>query len=338
MLIHAQRRCFIVDRASCLGMMANNGRYTSAINFCVNFDTQALSYMMQYFLEQKNDNDISDFLCKLASSKMDYTPLPYYIENLGKDDASTRCGTWQSMMLYGFLMDALSENNIKNPPADFYKSEYALKADETYKYMHTAYNDPRFHMVLITQKIIYAILLKCCLLKLANKYSKAAIKEFFDFVAYDVGAFFDREVSVCYLFLSKNDFPLFFKHIKPNAKNILQKIRAMSWDLAHLRTLELMTSLDQNDNKVTFTLHSLMTYDKGLIEIVKALPAKSMVFHKGEYRIFFKHLLPEMVSELDLSEYFTPENKKKREQVRQNLNIDALISELENNICKGDVS
>ena len=328
---------FIVDRNSCLGMMANDGAYTSKIVVCINFDTQALSYITRYFFDRKNDYDIERFLSKLINSKADYTPIPYYMENIGKNDNGTKLGTWKIMMLYCFLIDARSANDILNPPADFYRSEYALKADETYRFMQETYNNPRFNIIPDTQKIVYALLLKCCILKLTDKYSKSFIKDFFDFVAYDVGLFLDREVAVCYLFLSKNEFPLFFKHIKPNAKNILQRIRAMSWDLTHLRTLEIMTSADQYDNDATFTLHALITYDKGLMEIVKALPAKAMAFYKDNYRIIFKHSLPDIVSEVDLSEYFSPEIQEKRVRTGKYQDINALISDLEKAIAKEGV-
>ena len=116
---------------------------------------------------------------------------------------------------------------------------------------------------------------------------------------------------------------------------MLGVIHGMAWDLTHIRIIEWFMALDQ-ENKKHFTNHYIVTYDRGLRDVLTSFPLDRIVFHNGEYREIFKQPLCLLAEDIDLAQLYT-ESSIHREEVRKSRDFaklkDNLIIEL-NEILK----
>ncbi|MBM7690303.1 hypothetical protein BCR24_03355 [Enterococcus ureilyticus] len=315
---------------------------------CINFDTQLISYMVDLF-ENKNiekHRDVYLFLKHVLKYKMDYTCIPYSIENCSKlYNEKTKIGVWKTLRTFFFFK---SMNNLKEFDK-FFSSNEPLMINREIEYETQSFvektmkplgknlstKDPRF-----MQKIIHCLILQVIIIKNSSKKGiKKKVELLFDFWFNQIGIFMYREIAICYLYL-KNDKKVekFFRKIQKNNENILGTISGMAWDLFHIRNLEKPMGSSENMD-ADFEMHLLATYDKGLKEILSSYPIKSISFYKSETMElrtypFYKYSIEELITEIDLEQFSKKRSQKNRNKIYEKTNFDYVINERENVLKK----
>jgi len=114
-------------------------------------------------------------------------------------------------------------------------------------------------------------------LKGQNKSSKNKMLELVQCVNKDLYAYVENEFFLAYLLFSKDKrVNSFFGVIQTNSKNVIPKIRAMAWDLFHLRNLESQVAY-RNSNSKHMYMHYFCSRDEGINEILELNPIRRMI-------------------------------------------------------------
>lgn len=329
---------FLLDEESAKRMLCV-GETTIPLTICLNLDTQILTDLRHFYEgnplvpEMFKDlvKDCTDFCC-------DYTCLPYMIENSSKlDDPQTLNEAVKTLNVY---------NHFKTQPLNEFKHGFPF-APDTYKETHTLVNmmneggSPYGELApfIKIQKAIQCLLLQCAIisLKFRKKSEKEKLLMLIDFVNSKLGILLERELSVCCLHL-KNDARVqkFFKKFKNSVSftNLKNAILSMSWDLFHLRLLEITTAMDMDRND-SISLHALVTRDYGFQDIIKVTPIDRMVVVqntgtlmptiKCKYSLSFRALVEKAFD----FERIVNCNHDLRAQIREKVDFDVLISVLQ---------
>jgi len=141
---------------------------------------------------------------------------------------------------------------------------------------------------------------------------------------------------LCYWYLNDDcRVSNFFAAVQPNTNEKIQKIKGMTWNLLHLRNLEMMMT-EENLTYAKVSLHYLITSDKRLVEIQKANPIKRMVTSGGSAHVLRKFEIPNLINELyceaenetKIQEFFQ-DTRENRNKVKNLNGIDKVIISLE---------
>lgn len=329
---------FVMDCDTATETLLHNGKSDVGIAGCVHFDTQIVSYLNRIYDCGVKDTTVYDtysFLKKVLEEKLDFTDDLYFIENGYKiSDEKVFKKMKECLLSYAHYKETTPEQfEMDFGRKDiFNSSDYSFveKVIENINIVERNY----FHEIF---DYIYCLLLKlACIDFSSNKSSKNKFLLLNTFVINELGTYFERELAVCYLYLYKNDkIQSFFKRFKRNANDLLGVIHGMAWDLTHIRIIEWFMALDQ-ENKKHFTNHYIVTYDRGLRDVLTAFPLDRIVFHNGEYKEIFKQPLCLLAEDIGLAQLYT-ESSIRREEVRKSRDFaklkDNLIIEL-NEILK----
>lgn len=177
----------------------------------------------------------------------------------------------------------------------------------------------------------YILLLKTICIEFANSKKSAQHKmmELFDFVNDRLGFFAERELEVCYYYFKHDDkTKKFFKRIQRNSNDLLNTISGMAWDLIHIRLIEQEFAIRPTD-KVRYAIHFLLTFDNGLKEILQINPIEQIAFYKEVPIPKLKHYWVDTIPGAE-EKLFSKENRQRRWQTFETMNLDKLKTILEN--------
>lgn len=315
---------FVLDYDTVAQTFLRNGKSDIQLLGCVHFDTQIVSYLNQIYDDKTKDTPVYDtytFLRKILEEKLDFTNDLYLIENAFKtNDAKTFEKMKDCLLSYAHY----KETTPKQFESDFGKRNIFNIND--HKFVDETINDidiliKKSSYIQNVFNSIYCILLKlACIEFSSNKSPKNKFLALNSFMINELGIYLERELAICYFYLYKKDnVKTFFKKFQKNSKNLIDVIQGMTWDLAHIRTIEIFMAQDQKGNKY-FSNHYMVTYDRGLRDILISFPLDRIVFYNGYYREIFKQPLALLVEDIDLTKLYD-ETIELRENVRKNRNL-----------------
>lgn len=324
---------FVLDYDTVVQTFLRNGKSDVKLVACVHFDTQIVSYLNQIYDDRTKDTPVYDtytFLRKILEEKLDFTDDLYLIENGSKtNDEKTFEKMKDCLLSYAHYKETTPEQ-FEN---DFSKKDIFNLED--HKFVEESINNidilikksSHFQNVFNS---IYCILLKlACIEFSSNKSSKNKFLLLNSFVINELGTYLERELAVCYFYLYKNEnVKTFFKKFQRNSKNLLGIIQGMAWDLAHIRTIELFMAQDQKESKY-FTNHYIVTYDRGLRDILISFPLDRIVFYNADYREIFKQPLALLVEDIDLTKLYDETT-----ELRANVRKERDFTKLKQNLIK----
>lgn len=309
-------------------------------NQCINLDTQVVSYMMRLFRSkdiEKNEfyNSTYKIMKYLLENKFDYSAYPYMLENSYKLETA-RIPIFEAMGVFEYIKNSDVEkfkNHFLNNDVNYINIIDVLHTDDTIKLMERMSNE--------TNKLKFQQSIKCLLLKTASLSlnTKLAFEEkaskLFQFSHDTLNLFLERELAICLMFLKNSNDPeifSFFKKIRKGNKKILSAIEGMAWDLLHIR--ELATSIFKNytlNSEQEFDMHSLLTFDRGLSEVLAAYPVKGLLSHKGELIWVFESSIEDITS-ANIRKYYTDEMIDERRNAHRNIKLKDILHKLEHEI------
>lgn len=316
--------------------MIGTGKSDYNIDVCVELDTQAVSYLKGIFVEYNQVLDchkIKPLIEYLQLPGVDYSCIPYLVENAAKKDGINKIECYRNiksfMLFKSFNYSAFLQNGICE--YDRQEEDIQLDADGLFNDMFSEKFTQAYEDFFKTQKSLYILLLKAIYIEFTNskKSTQNKIMELFDFVNEKLGFVAERELEVCYYYFKHDDkTKKFFKRIQRNSKDLLNTISGMAWDLTHIRLIEQEFAIRPTDG-VRFAIHTLLTFDNGLKEILQINPIEQIVFYKDisipklKYRWFDK--IPGAEEKL-----FSEESRKRRWQTFEKMDVDKLKTVLEN--------
>lgn len=293
------------------------------------FDVQALSYLRALYKGHNNESvlKIKSAVEYICDNKMCFDPVMYIFENAKKlRDIKTYETVYDNLIAYECLRQY--EKKILTFESDEYRndSNVIIGADYLFTGMQrigAKWDDLEAY---IPNRMIYALLLKAVLVQWTKNSVKQKITAVLNFSYNELGILFEREVAICYA-LFQNRLPKFFKRIKKGNKTILADIYGMAWDITHLWTAELVMAFNI-DLCADVEIPCILSFDKGMQEVIAEYPLKAVGMHKGiKYRSFAKKL-SDVIKEVDITKFIIPMEERNPQDVEK------LIFQLEKDVCK----
>lgn len=333
--------CLVLNKE--IALQANHQKQVSFYyKFGYVLDVQMMNYLSDYYQGKRSiPKHFISILNRCDKKETALDCAPYLLENGSKiSDPKIEAGVCKSYLPFVRFSQSGFEKFSTDYPFD--ESEY-LQLKEVVDLMKNEYMEGD-NSLIDTQKLIYCILLKTTIIHFTSRSQiKKKILELLKFVNEEIGLYFERELAICYWFLKDRNDPKicrFFKDIQIGSKkNLMNTLRGMAWDLFHLRWL--MTSMyngknhEINSNVANNIIYidSLVTQDKGLINIVQAYPIRCIIYKTGDImpKIIWKYSIVDIVEEIDVFDDFCS-NLETRQQVFRNIRLDLLIKDLEDQL------
>ncbi len=328
---------YAIDALICEDMI-RTGEAKYALDICVELDTQVVSYLKNIF---KGLSDVEiptnkrQLFSYLTNAGVNYSSLPYLVENATKIDADSFADCYQNLMSYEMFKcfdfaTYMETGNIcffrdmSNIQINTDNSFSDIKSNLFYEHMKDFYD---------MQKNIYCLLMKAVKIEITNSKKSAnnKMKMFIEFVNYKLGIFCEREMAICYYYFTHNEkTQKFFKKTKANSKKLKDTLKGMAWDLTHIRMLECLYDLRVSE-AVKFGIHPILTYDNGLKDVLMLYPIKKIAIYEGHTIPCFKQKFFELFPE-SIELIFEKEVAEIRRKTFERRDMQLLINELEEEI------
>jgi hypothetical protein len=94
-----------------------------------------------------------------------------------------------------------------------------------------------------------------------------------------------REMFLAYSFFAVRPRPPFFNPVQTNSTSLFKRLNAMSWDIAHLRTiLDLSAVNSRNAGEGAFLIPYLLTFDQAFAALTPLIQAKALIYFEHPSR------------------------------------------------------
>lgn len=325
-------RYYSVDQQICEEML-ETGQTDYNIESCVELDTQAVSYLKNIFGEDNQTPDfdkIVDFVRYLQQPEVNYSCLPYLIENASKKNVIDKIECYRNIKSYMLFKYFDYSKSIAEGKCVYSISEdeIQLETDGLFNSMLSESFSRNFGNYFELQKSIYCLLSKAiCIEFMSPKRSaKNKLLELLDFVNEKLGYVAERELEVCYHYFEHDErVNKFFKKVQKNSKNLSGVINGMAWDLVHVRLIERELLLTLSTG-AKYGIYFLLTFDKGLKEIMQINPVEQIAFCDG---VLVPKLKNSWIDSITGAQEKIKENERKRYMVFETRDIDVLEKEVE---------
>lgn len=330
--------------------MNEQGKTVFAIDYSIALDTQALSYLEPYLIDRtsKLPSDFKEIFAFISQDEVYVDPIPYMTENLPNiDDEGNLKQIREKLRHYEILrtIDADYLNlhgQVKSMSSD---GEIAIAVEKNINQMLIdASSSGELSKLLYRHTFMYCLLLKMTAIQIRNPQASLEKKfeELMKFMDNQLQTIFSREAVVAIEYFKRGQTLKFFGKIHKGAPNLLAKLKNMAWDFWHIRYIEEAATITPT-HKARYFFPSILTCDKGFIEIIELFPLKSYAFQQGTGKPI-PFALIDIVKKLDLGKdagtefiekYFSSKRIQRRNDTRDNvkLSISALVIELESDLC-----
>lgn len=215
----------VIDSDTC-NEMFRTGSTRYNIDACIALDTQTVSYLRDIFTENPTEvNKVSKyFIDYLIKNDINFDYSLYMLENSQKMNTNEEKVKIYENLLACERFKALDINQyLKNGAISYLKSNDELKllTDDAFRTMNNKSRVPQVETLWKRHHAIKALLLKTVIIELQyrNKGIKFKINMLLEFVNKEIGCILEREIAICYLFLSHDKrIEKFFKKSNRIAK------------------------------------------------------------------------------------------------------------------------
>ncbi len=303
--------------------------YTFGTLFDISVDTQIVSYIDRKLRGVSNSKEIDEVVEEITKKRKNASamnPTPYLLENSLKTGFVSK---EVSRNIYNFFKILnINHSRFKVFPivAAFLKSKIIVIS---FKKM---YKRKVMEIFYYRYKIIYIMLMKMYLISIKKHNYEKKVIECLEFCNNDLKRMPMAELILTFEFFEKGHDIRFFSKFQKNHKNIISVIKNSTWDIFHLRILDIyMTTI--RHKKAKLTLPFFFSMDKRLNEVAELIKFKMIVVDhssKLTYPFFCNSIVMDTIRMYELEEYFTLGASKKR--LQQETDLDGLIKKLESDI------
>lgn len=266
--------------------MLFSGKSEYQIDYSISLDTQAVSHLEPYISGRdpmKIDADLKDVFNFISSPNVFVDPLPYLAENLENLKVATSCDRIFDKLKAYEILRTLDLDQFQDTgkivstvsPALLVKGAQELIA----RLLYDAENSPMMEELRFAHNYSYVHLLKMVSIqfrwpKLSIDEKMERFAEFGDVVLATLGS---REIALARAYFERSQSMRFFSKAQKSRKDLLKILRNMAWDLTHIRRMELCMAAGGRSGARYF-FPALLTFDKGLIEVLDLYPLKALAF------------------------------------------------------------
>jgi len=270
------------------------GKAHFLVDQSVSLDTQALSYLRPYFENSHAPRlpaDFSDVFEFIARPEVCVDPIPYVTENLRNlGDAKNEAAILANLRAYEVFRTVDVEALRATGRARSTRSEAELDSRSSKLLVGMRKNraDTKFYSeVCFRYNFLYAQLLKMVEIQFRSSGSgvDAKMEEFLEFLHGALSCMSAREIALARAYFERGQTLLFFGKVQRLRPKLFRHLSSMTWDLYHVRQLELALTLQVLPGARYF-FPALLTFDKKFIEIIDLYPLKAVAFSESSRQIF----------------------------------------------------
>lgn len=270
------------------------GKATFPVDYSIALDTQALSYLQPYLAGESSriPADFREVFSFIARDDVFVDPIPYLSENLhnladtrnrhASDQIYNRLKAYEVLRTldskwlqdHGEVRSTLTELELAKPAQDLISGMYANMANHAAMIGHKS-----------RHQFMYCLLLKMVTIQIRAPQARIEkkVSEFAEFCDVELGAMCLRETVIARAYFEKGQNLKFFGKMQKKNENIFKVLDGMAWDFWHVRQLEELLTM-RPSSAARYFFPALLTFDKGLIEIIDLYPLKACAFIEGENR------------------------------------------------------
>lgn len=342
-------KVLVLDKETAHDMLS--GRATYPIDYSISLDSNTMSYLKP-FLAGRRDKplpaDLQEVFLFIARPDVFIDPVPYFSENASRfSDDRTVESVFATFRAYEVLrtVDEVwlrQKNEVRSTLTD---NELSNIAQRNLSEMCVSLLEPATLNALSQRhQYMYAGLLKMAAIQIQAPSSSLDWKmnEFLEFNDKKMGAMGLREIAVANAYFQRGNNRLkFFNKIQKRQDDILLYLKSMAWDLWHLRQLEESMTF-RLSKSARYHFPAILTFDKGLIEIMDLYPLKALAykiggslplpFFDGDFTSFLSFSRDGRTAAID--KYFTVSAAARRADVRTStkMNLPDTVAELEKEV------
>lgn len=330
--LQSKANVFILDKGICEEMYSSGGEAEYGVDVCIALDTQAVSYLRNVVTEDSTlvYERLHPFMHYLIANDLNFDTSLYFLENSRWSKNMDFIKVYENLLAIERFKAIDINEYCQNKRIIYTLTEHEMKlnADNSFHLMNSENQDAEslFDMY----KTIYALLLNICFIEFnyKKKGTKYRTQKLLDFVFEELGIVLQRESMIGILyFLHDTRIDYFFRKVQKNSEKILDTIKGMAWDLAHLRYLERMYSNPPKSNMKS-SIYSLITFDKSLIDIVKLVSIERCALYDNLTIPINNDNLEGLLVDIDLSDYYIDLRNKERRPFDMEI-VKKLIFDLE---------
>lgn len=297
----------------------------------VSLDTQMVRYIDNSY-RNKNQIDEINELSNIFIRKRKYASYmsagPYIVEStLFMDEVPENVRDtlinffdilYNSHMRVSFLSKIRATRHV-NRIIGFKKNETFKIPEEILRYRY---------------KMIYLMMLKTFEISIRGKSFNSKVKEILHFANDKLNKLMMAELILALEFFDKGTKIRFFGKMQKGNRNILKDIKNLSWDIYHLRSLE-MNMLYVKHKKAKVVIPMLYSRDNRFNEMRDLVRIKMIVLDKTQnnYLPFYENtIVQDKIKELHLEGLFDKQSNIRRYESYSFEEVDKLITKLEQSI------
>lgn len=270
-----------------------NGKVDFGVDYSIMFDTNFASYIRK-FVDNTNlgnvGNEFYQLIDVLIKHDFQYDYNIYLTENIKQVMSPF---TDDCMIPDDLMQTIVSFERFKSIDVEEYKAtgkikylvsvemaEYEAKKTVDMYYRNTE-TKPYIDDLLNIKQLILLNLVGMFKVHFSSKAgSKRKMKEYFSFLQESVGLFLEREAIIAYELFSRNQLLSIFNKINfdMNPDSLYDKLDNIAWDFLIPRLMERSITIGGEGN---YFLPLLLTFDRGLHNMLKLYPIKGVVFKNG---------------------------------------------------------
>ncbi|AIO19429.1 hypothetical protein KQ51_01553 [Candidatus Izimaplasma bacterium HR1] len=295
----------------------------------ISLDTQIISYIDRHsrgISDSKEINQVVNEITKKRKFASAMNPSPYLLENGLKDGTVSKDSFRSTFNFFKVLYTSHSKFRITATISAYLQTRLLAFS---YKKMLKNHRLDIFHDRF---KIVYVVLMKMYTISIKNKSYEKKVIELLEYCNNELHRMPIAELILSFEFFKKGTKLLFFSKFQKNHKNMLNVIRNSSWDIFHLRVLDIyMTNV--RHKKARLTLPFFFSVDKRLNDIAKLIKFKMAVvdYNTNQTHAFFSNnIVWDAVTKFKLEKYFAFKNHQQR--INQSVNVNQLIENMEQEI------
>lgn len=276
-------RVVVLDAATVKEMESGDAAFP--IDYSISLDTQALSYLAPYLADNhaRLPGDFQEVFEFIARDDVFVDPLPYLQENLGRlGEPKTLDHVFRTLRAYEVLrtidlpwLQARGEVRSTLPDSDLDSRAQQLLSRQLYD----SQNEALMRELKRGHHFTYIALLKMVAIQLSS--GKAPINEkmlkFSEFADQRMATMNARETALARAYFERRQQLAFFGKVQARKQDLIEQLQNMTWDLWHVRSMENALVLKPSAH-ARFFFPALLTFDKGLIEVIDLYPLKACAF------------------------------------------------------------
>jgi hypothetical protein len=262
------------------------------IDYSISLDTQAVSYLYSYFFDRDKSGlpkDLDEFFRFIIEPDVNVDPIPHLTENT----YNLKCGgnldkIYNVKLAYEMFRNLdvdifKNENKLKFKKTDLEIQEIAQQqiSQEIFRLTDEQFNaeyERMFH-----QQYIIILIIAIIRWKYSNKSIYTQIYSYFEMNQKYLGLMSVRDANLAYAIFTKKS--KFFKKIEKNSNTLVEKMKAMAWDIFHFRYLEKVSTYSINENADYF-FPALCSFDDDFVKLIEFYKLSGLVYNKNGTDIY----------------------------------------------------